>query len=77
MGEDGEDTEDTDVLYDQVVEFVVQTRKASISAVQRRFKIGYNRAARLVEEMERTGIVGPLESGMRDVLVNNTAEEST
>ncbi|MDF1758290.1 MAG: DNA translocase FtsK 4TM domain-containing protein [Legionellaceae bacterium] len=62
-------TEDSDPLYDQVVEFVVQTRKASISSVQRRFKIGYNRAARLVEEMERSGLVGPLEGGFRDVLV--------
>jgi S-DNA-T family DNA segregation ATPase FtsK/SpoIIIE len=62
-------TEDQDALYDQAVEFVTQSRKASISAVQRRFKIGYNRAARLVEEMERVGIVGPLEGGFRDVLI--------
>ncbi|AHE67693.1 DNA translocase FtsK [Legionella oakridgensis] len=68
-GEEGEETEDSDPLYDQAVEFVIQTRKASISAVQRRFKIGYNRAARLVEEMERAGLVGPLEGGFRDVLV--------
>ena len=73
--EDGQPTEDTDALYDQVVEFVTQTRKASISAVQRRFKIGYNRAARLVEEMERTGVVGPLEGGFRDVLVSAVAGE--
>lgn len=53
--------EDDDPLYDQAVEFVIQTRKASISAVQRRLKIGYNRAARMIEEMERVGIVGPLE----------------
>ncbi len=62
------DTEDSDPLYDEAVEFVVQSRKASISSVQRRFKIGYNRAARLVEEMERTGLVGPLEGGTREVL---------
>ncbi len=43
--------------------------------MQRRFKIGYNRAARLVEEMERTGIVGPLEGGFRDVLVPTSEEE--
>lgn len=67
--EEGEATEDTDALYDQAVEFVMQTRKASISSVQRRFKIGYNRAARLIEEMERTGLVGPLDGGSRDVLV--------
>lgn len=65
---DDEDTEDKDPLYDQVVEFVIQTRKASVSSVQRRFKIGYNRAARLVDEMERTGLVGPLDGGVRDVL---------
>jgi S-DNA-T family DNA segregation ATPase FtsK/SpoIIIE len=66
-GEGG--SEDSDPLYDQVVEFVVQNRKASISSVQRRFKIGYNRSARLVEEMERVGILGPMEGGMREVLI--------
>ncbi|MCE3046082.1 DNA translocase FtsK [Legionella sp. 16cNR16C] len=71
----GQNTEDSDPLYDQAVEFVLQTRKASISSVQRRLKIGYNRAARLVEEMERTGIVGPLEGGFRDVLVSSVNEE--
>jgi S-DNA-T family DNA segregation ATPase FtsK/SpoIIIE len=65
----GEAAEDTDPLYDQVVEFVIQSRKASISSVQRRFKIGYNRSARLVEEMERVGILGPLEGGVREVMV--------
>jgi S-DNA-T family DNA segregation ATPase FtsK/SpoIIIE len=75
FGEDGQATEDNDALYDQAVEFVIQTRKASISGVQRRFKIGYNRAARLVEEMERTGIVGPLDGGFRDVLVSSIAED--
>ena len=75
FGEEGQATEDADPLYLQVVEFVQQTRKASISAVQRRFKIGYNRAARLVEEMERTGIVGPLDGGFRDVLVTSGTED--
>ena len=74
-GEEGQSTEETDPLYDQAVEFVIQTRKASISGVQRRFKIGYNRAARLVEEMERTGIVGQLDGGFRDVLVASVAED--
>jgi len=74
-GEDGQQTEEADPLYDQAVEFVIQTRKASISAVQRRLKVGYNRAARLVEEMERTGIVGPLDGGYRDVLVTSANEE--
>ncbi|KTD78407.1 DNA translocase FtsK [Legionella waltersii] len=73
--EGGQSVEDDDPLYDQAVEFVIQTRKASISAVQRRLKIGYNRAARMVEEMERTGIVGPLDGGYRDVLVTSVTEE--
>ena len=73
--EDGQQTEDADPLYDQAVAFVVDTRKASISGVQRRFKIGYNRAARLVEEMERTGVVGQLEGGFRDVLVSGSMSE--
>ncbi|WP_412754456.1 DNA translocase FtsK [Legionella donaldsonii] len=75
FGEEGQETEETDPLYDQAVEFVIQTRKASISSVQRRLKIGYNRAARLVEEMERTGIVGPLDGGFRDVLVSTVNED--
>lgn len=69
-------TEDKDSLYDEVVEFVIQTRKASISAVQRRFKIGYNRAARLVEEMERCGILGPQDGGVRDVLISSHEEHT-
>ncbi|KTD21709.1 DNA translocase FtsK [Legionella londiniensis] len=76
FGDENQETEDADPLYDQAVEFVIETRKASISAVQRRFKIGYNRAARLVEEMERTGIVGPLEGGFRDVLVSAVNEDA-
>ena len=60
---------ESDPLYDQAVRIVTETRKASISGVQRRLKIGYNRAARMVEEMEQAGIVGPLESnGSREVL---------
>ena len=73
--EEGSAVEDEDPLFDQAVEFVVQTRKASISSVQRRLKIGYNRAARIVEEMERVGIVGPLEGGYRDVLVSTITED--
>ena len=51
--------EDADPLYDEAVRIVTESRRASISGVQRRLKIGYNRAARLVEEMEARGIVGP------------------
>lgn len=67
-GEGGGDGEQ-DPLYDQAVQIVTETRRASISGVQRRLKIGYNRAARLVEEMESSGVVGPLQSnGSREVL---------
>ncbi len=67
-GGNGDDTE-SDPLYDQAVSIVTQTRKASISGVQRRLKIGYNRAARMIEHMEETGVVGPMETnGSRQVL---------
>jgi S-DNA-T family DNA segregation ATPase FtsK/SpoIIIE len=58
-----------DELYDQAVAFVTQSRRASISSVQRQLRIGYNRAARLVEEMEAAGVVSPPEhNGQREVL---------
>ena len=69
----GETLEDEDAeadpLFDQAVAFVTESRKASVSGVQRRFRIGYNRAARLVETMEQVGIVsGPGHNGNREVL---------
>jgi len=65
-----------DPLYDQAIQVVMDTRKASISGVQRRLKIGYNRAARMVESMEAAGLVGPLQSnGTREILVPNVAED--
>src|SRR5215469_2092884 len=68
-GEDGEVSGEADPLYDQAVRIVTESRRASISGVQRRLKIGYNRAARMIEEMEARGIVGPLQSnGSREVL---------
>ncbi len=63
------DDDEGDELYDEAVRIVTETRKASISSVQRRLKIGYNRAARMIEAMELAGIVGPAESnGSREVL---------
>ncbi len=62
--------EQDDALYDEAVEFVIQSRRASISSVQRKLRIGYNRAARLIEAMEEAGLVSPMNSnGNRDVLV--------
>ena len=67
-GEEGSDPEQ-DPLYDEAVRIVTESRKASISGVQRRLKIGYNRAARMIEAMEAAGLVGPLQSnGSREVL---------
>ncbi|MFO7859484.1 MAG: DNA translocase FtsK 4TM domain-containing protein [Ectothiorhodospiraceae bacterium] len=68
-GEGSGDDAEQDPLYDQAVQVVTETQRASISGVQRRLKIGYNRAARLVEQMETSGVVGPLQSnGGREVL---------
>ncbi len=64
-----------DPLYDQAVEVVLKNRKASISLVQRHLKIGYNRAARLVEDMEKAGLVGAMSSsGQREILVPARAD---
>lgn len=61
--------DEKDDLYDQAVEFVTETRKVSISSVQRRLRIGYNRAARLVETMEASGVVSPAaHNGSREVI---------
>jgi len=81
ISENGEDESEggdaeQDPLYDQAVKIVVDGRKASISGVQRRLKIGYNRAARMIETMEAAGLVGPLQSnGAREVLAPPPPEE--
>jgi S-DNA-T family DNA segregation ATPase FtsK/SpoIIIE len=69
-GEDGEGTDaEADPLYDEAVAVVLKTRRASISAVQRHLRIGYNRAARLIEAMEKAGLVSPMQSnGNREVI---------
>ncbi len=67
---------ENDPLYDQAVEIVLRTRRASISLVQRHLRIGYNRAARLIEQMERAGMVSPMQSnGNRDILVPSSVQD--
>jgi S-DNA-T family DNA segregation ATPase FtsK/SpoIIIE len=74
-GVEGGDAE-SDPLYDQAVAIVLKTRRASISLVQRHLRIGYNRAARLIEQMERAGLVSAMQSnGNRDVLAPASAAE--
>ena len=69
-GSETSSSEDADELYDEAVNFVIDSRRASISAVQRKLRIGYNRAARLIETMEEAGLVSEMSSnGSREVLV--------
>lgn len=68
--EDGDGASDRDALYDQCVSFVLETRKASTSSLQRKFSLGYNRAARIIDQMEENGIVSGMgANGKRDILV--------
>ena len=70
------DEEYDDPLYDEIVEFVVKTGKASASLLQRRFKLGYNRAARVIDLLEERGIIGPMNgSKPREVLVKLNSED--
>lgn len=67
--QDSGDGQESDALYDEAVRFVTESRKASISAVQRKLRIGYNRAARMIENMEATGVVSEMSSnGSREVI---------
>jgi S-DNA-T family DNA segregation ATPase FtsK/SpoIIIE len=71
----GDGAGEADPLYDQAVAIVLQHRRASISLVQRHLRIGYNRAARLLEQMEKSGLVSPMASnGNRDILVSARSE---
>src|SRR5512134_331713 len=71
----GQPAGEADPLYDQAVEIVLKNRRASISLVQRHLRIGYNRAARLLEDMERAGMVSPMQSnGNREILVPERGE---
>lgn len=72
----GEGGGESDALYDQAVQVVLKNRRASISLVQRHLRIGYNRAARLLEQMETSGVVSPMQSnGNRDILVPAASAE--
>jgi S-DNA-T family DNA segregation ATPase FtsK/SpoIIIE len=74
-GESGAGGGESDPMYDQAVGIVLQHRRASISLVQRHLRIGYNRAARLLEQMEKSGLVTAMASnGNRDILVPARAE---
>ena len=66
-----------DALYDQAVQVVLQNKRASISLVQRHLRIGYNRAARLLEDMEKAGLVSTMQSnGNREILAPNRNADS-
>jgi len=66
---------EADPLYDQAVDIVLKSRRASISLVQRHLRIGYNRAARLIEQMERAGLVSSMQSnGNREVIAPSRCE---
>ena len=64
----GDSSGETDELFDEVVEFVISTGTTSISAIQRRFRVGFNRAANIMDQLEEQGIVSPLQNGKREIL---------
>ena len=72
----GDEDPEADALYDEAVHYVCQSRRASISSVQRKLRIGYNRAARLIEAMEMAGVVSPMGSnGQREVIAPPPVED--
>jgi S-DNA-T family DNA segregation ATPase FtsK/SpoIIIE len=74
-GESGAGAGEADPMYDQAVAVVLQHRRASISLVQRHLRIGYNRAARLLEQMEQSGLVSAMgHSGNREIIVPKREE---
>jgi S-DNA-T family DNA segregation ATPase FtsK/SpoIIIE len=76
LGEYGDDGAEKDPLYDEAVSIVLKSRRASISSVQRQLRIGYNRAARLIEDMERAGLVSAMQSnGNREVLAKGMSSQ--
>ena len=76
--QDSESSEVEDELFDDAVQLVIEMQSASVSMLQRRFRIGYNRAARLIDSMEERGIVGPYEGNKpRIVLIEHQKEESS
>jgi S-DNA-T family DNA segregation ATPase FtsK/SpoIIIE len=76
LGEFGDDGAEKDPLYDEAVAIVLKSRRASISSVQRQLRIGYNRAARLIEDMERAGLVSAMQSnGNREVLAKGSMSD--
>ena len=66
---------EADSLYDEAVQFVTHSRRASISSLQRALRVGYNRAARMIEVMEETGVVSPSDNGKREVLAPPPPED--
>jgi len=69
-GEESESDNDIDALFDEVVVFITETRKVSISSIQRKFRIGYNRSARLVDQLQTQGVISAPSgaNSSRDVL---------
>ena len=68
------DSDELDDLFDEVSAFVIDTGITSISSIQRKFKVGFNRAARIMEQLEEQGIVSSMQNGKRDVLARRSSD---